>query len=45
MEGKQIPAKLLEVDEERFRLVLSNKRAVSDNQMAGFKVRGRAGCG
>lgn len=35
---KEISLKFLEVDEERFRLVLSNKRAVSDTQMAGFKV-------
>ncbi len=36
--GQDIPLKLLEVDEERQRLVLSNKRAVSDTQLAGFQV-------
>lgn len=38
VQDKDIPLKFLEVDEERFRLVLSNKRAVSDTQMSGFKV-------
>ena len=33
-----IPLKNLEVDEERQRLVLSNKRAVSDTQMSSFQV-------
>lgn len=36
--GQEVPLKFLEVDEERQRLVLSNKRAVSDTQMAGFQV-------
>lgn len=40
VQDKEIPLKFLEVDEERFRLVLSNKRAVSDTQMSGFKVCG-----
>lgn len=36
--GKSIPLKFLEVDEERSRLVLSNKRAQADKQFEHFQV-------
>jgi len=36
--GKTIPLKFLEVDEERSRLVLSNKRAMADKQFEHFQV-------
>ncbi|GBG62904.1 hypothetical protein CBR_g34276 [Chara braunii] len=35
---QEIPLKFLEVDEERTRLVLSNRRAMAENQLDSFKV-------
>ena len=37
--GTKMKVKLLEVDEETERLVFSNRRASSETQMAGHKVR------
>ena len=37
--GTRMKVKLLEVDEETERLVFSNRRASSETQMAGHKVR------
>jgi hypothetical protein len=39
--GYDIPAKLLEVDEESERLVFSHRRASSSADMQGYKVRAR----
>ena len=39
--GTRMKVKLLEVDEETERLVFSNRRASSETQMAGHKVRAR----
>mmetsp|Transcript_14545 Transcript_14545/g.31160 ORF Transcript_14545/g.31160 Transcript_14545/m.31160 type:complete len:384 (-) Transcript_14545:249-1400(-) len=36
--GQSIPVKLIEVDEERQRLVMSNKRATADKQLESFQV-------
>mmetsp|Transcript_39818 Transcript_39818/g.55297 ORF Transcript_39818/g.55297 Transcript_39818/m.55297 type:complete len:385 (+) Transcript_39818:129-1283(+) len=36
--GVEIPLKLIEVDEERSRLVLSNKRAMAEENMQNFQV-------
>jgi small subunit ribosomal protein S1 len=36
--GQTIPLKLIEVDEERQRLVMSNKRATADKQLESFQV-------
>mmetsp|Transcript_16374 Transcript_16374/g.31432 ORF Transcript_16374/g.31432 Transcript_16374/m.31432 type:complete len:380 (+) Transcript_16374:98-1237(+) len=38
MIGVQIPLKFIEADEERQRLVLSNKRAMADKQLEAFQV-------
>ena len=37
--------KVTEVDEEKQRLMLSNKRVAADDRTASFKVRGRCGGG
>lgn len=36
--GYELPVKFLEIDEEREKLVFSNKRASSDFELSGFKI-------